>query len=460
MYTNPIDLHQDLKTLLENLPLKDALMGLYYETDLNLRWANSNLTSNGSGAHFNLLLTLITKESKVAHTSINASLLTPSSLTKLVDSLYEEALLAPVTEHTSFPQLTPPSTYPTSFISLSADSLSSLTHHLGREFSLTTKDTAHHFGYAELHLAQSWIFSLSGNTLYQEEKTGRLELQLRDYPRSAWVGINTTDFTSLNYPALFEKLHSKLALQNNFIPTPPGKYTVILTPGATADLFNDFAYALGENDAFDGTSPFSAPNGKTRLGEKLSSLPINIYSDPSNPYSSESPYLINFTPSREELLADNFKTIRPTYWLKDGTLNALANNSLSASTHQTQFTPDQESLIMELPGSDKTLSQLISETSDGLLIDCLWYIRSVDEQAILTTGLTRDGVYLIKDGVIVGSTNNFRFNESPLQILQKIRSVGKTELAQPRECAETLSKFAMPPLVVENFNLSSISESI
>ena len=62
--------------------------------------------------------------------------------------------------------------------------------------------------------------------------------------------------------------------------------------------------------------------------------------------------------------------------------------------------------------------------SAALLLTCLWYIREVDPQTLLLTGLTRDGVYLVEDGEVVGAVNNFRFNESPVDLLGRVTEVG------------------------------------
>src|SRR3712207_7633947 len=54
----------------------------------------------------------------------------------------------------------------------------------------------------------------------------------------------------------------------------------------------------------------------------------------------------------------------------------------------------------------------------GLLLTCLWYIREVDPQTLLLTGLTRDGVYVVEGGEVVGATTNFRRSEEHTSELQ------------------------------------------
>jgi predicted Zn-dependent protease len=102
---------------------------------------------------------------------------------------------------------------------------------------------------------------------------------------------------------------------------------------------------------------------------------------------------------------------------------------------------------------------MIASTKRGLLLTCLWYIRLVDPQTLLMTGLTRDGVYLVEEGEVVGVVNNFRFNESPVGMLSRVLEAGATERTLPREWGDYFNRAAMPPLRVEAFNMSSVSQA-
>jgi predicted Zn-dependent protease len=107
-----------------------------------------------------------------------------------------------------------------------------------------------------------------------------------------------------------------------------------------------------------------------------------------------------------------------------------------------------------------SLESMIASTKRGLLLTCLWYIRTVDPQTLLLTGLTRDGVYLIEDGEVTGAVNNFRFNESPVGMLSRLAEAGATERSTlPREWSDYFTRCAMPPLRIEGFNMSSVSQA-
>jgi predicted Zn-dependent protease len=102
---------------------------------------------------------------------------------------------------------------------------------------------------------------------------------------------------------------------------------------------------------------------------------------------------------------------------------------------------------------------MTSRTGRGLLLTCLWYIREVDPQTLLLTGLTRDGIYLIENGEVTGAVNNFRFNESPVGMLARVTEAGGTVPALSREWGDHFARTAMPPARVEGFNMSSVSQA-
>jgi predicted Zn-dependent protease len=117
-----------------------------------------------------------------------------------------------------------------------------------------------------------------------------------------------------------------------------------------------------------------------------------------------------------------------------------------------------DNLIMSAE-SGASLESMIASTKRGLLLTCLWYIREVDPQTLLLTGLTRDGVYLVEEGEVVGAVNNFRFNESPVGMLSRLAEAGATEATLPREWGDYFTRAAMPPLRIEAFNMSSVSQA-
>ena len=112
---------------------------------------------------------------------------------------------------------------------------------------------------------------------------------------------------------------------------------------------------------------------------------------------------------------------------------------------------------MNVEGGQGSLEDLVKKVEHGLLLTTLWYIRMVDPNSLLLTGLTRDGVYYVKNGEVQGATNNFRWNDSPVSLLSRISHAGTSVWTQPREWAGDVTNMAVPPLVFKDFNMSTVS---
>ena len=155
---------------------------------------------------------------------------------------------------------------------------------------------------------------------------------------------------------------------------------------------------------------------------------------------------------------DNGWPLQPTRWISDGVLTALLQTRVHRRAHRAAGTPPIDNLIMEGPGGPQP-SPTWCPADRGLLLTCLWYIREVDPRTLLLTGLTRDGVYLVEHGEVVGAANNFRFNESPVELLARLAEVGATERTLPREWSDDFTRTAMPALRIPDFNMSSVSQA-
>jgi predicted Zn-dependent protease len=114
---------------------------------------------------------------------------------------------------------------------------------------------------------------------------------------------------------------------------------------------------------------------------------------------------------------------------------------------------------MVMSGDGTDLADMIAQTECGLLLTTLWYMREVDPTTLLLTGLTRDGVYLVQDGEVTAAVNNFRFNESPLDLMRRASQAGVSEPTLPRELGDWATRTAMPPLRIPDFHMSSVSQA-
>ncbi len=324
------------------------------------------------------------------------------------------------------------------------------------------------YGFAEHRLETTWLASSTGLRRRWVQPTGTVELNGKiadDLTRSAWAGAYTTDFTDVDLAELTAEVRRRLSWSGRQLELPAGRYETILPPSAIADLMLHLVWSMDGRPAHEGRCAFAAPGGQlngqpsgTRIGERLTDLPLTLFSDPAAPGLQTAPFLATSASGDSLSVFDNGAPTRRVDWLRDGTVNALTYPRAAAAELGGQFTPPPENLILT-GGSAASIDDLVGRTERGLLLTCLWYIREVDPVSLLLTGLTRDGVYLIEGGEVVGQVNNFRFNESPIDLIRRASDVGTTERALGRELKDWFSRTAMPPLRIPDFNMSSVSQA-
>jgi predicted Zn-dependent protease len=193
------------------------------------------------------------------------------------------------------------------------------------------------------------------------------------------------------------------------------------------------------------------------VGERLAALPLTLRSDPQAPGLEASPFQVVGASSGSASVFDNGMASPAVNWIEDGTLANLIRPRAWALKTTAPATAAVDNLILEEPTATASLEEMVASTERGLLLTCLWYIREVDPQTLLLTGLTRDGVFLVENGEVTGAVNNFRFNESPVDLLGRAVQAGRTERTLPREWNDWFTRCAMPPLRVPDFNMSSVS---
>src|SRR5580693_4853139 len=326
------------------------------------------------------------------------------------------------------------------------------------------------YGFAEHDMVSTFLGTSGGLRLRHDQPAGRVELNAKsaDLARSAWTGAATVDFTDVDIAGLDAGLTERLDWAKRSVSLPAGRYETLLPPTAVSDLMVYLYWSAGAKDAADGRTVFSKAGGGTRVGERLSTLPVTLSSDPLAAGLSCAPFVIAHASGPDSSVFDNGLALASTAWIDDGSLAALHSSRHSAALAGLPVTPAIDNLTFAVHTSGAvptsgagapTLEEMIASTGRGLLLTCLWYIREVDPQTLLLTGLTRDGVYLVENGEVTGAVNNFRFNESPVAMLGRVVQAGATSRTLPREWGDYFNRAAMPPLRVEGFNMSSVSQA-
>jgi predicted Zn-dependent protease len=316
-------------------------------------------------------------------------------------------------------------------------------------------------GFAEHRQTTEYLGTSTGVRLAHAQPQGALHLVARsaDGVSSTWAAAGTTDFTDVSVEELEARLRERLAWSNRRLERPAGRYEVLLPPEAVGDLMVGLAYELSGRNAEDGRTVFSRPGGGTRVGEQLSPIPFELRSDPGRPGLECSPFLATTASSADTSVFDNGLPLAPTEWIAGGRLQRLRYHRAGAVRSGTEPAGFIGNLALDVPGSSGTLEEMVARTERGLLLTCLWYIREVDPATMLLTGLTRDGVYVVEDGAVVGAANNFRFNESPVDLLGRVSEVGSSVRALGREFGEYFNRTSMPAVRVPDFNMSSVSQA-
>jgi predicted Zn-dependent protease len=334
------------------------------------------------------------------------------------------------------------------------------TKDLAIAFAQAETDDQKLFGYAEHNGSTLWLATSRGIRRRYDQFKGQVELTAKtaDFTSSTWIGQATKDFKDIDLPKMVASLRDRLEWSKTKLDLPAGKYDTLLTPSAVADLLI-YAYWTGSaRDAVEGRTVFSKAGGETKIGDRLAPESVTIYSDPFEKGLEVPNFEIVAGSSSYASVFDNGVPLAKTNWLENGVLKHLITPRYWAAKTNQMATPYIDNLVVQAKGTE-SLEELVKGVKRGLLVTCLWYIREVDPQRLLLTGLTRDGVFLIEDGKIKGAVNNFRFNMSPIEMLGRISAAGETVPTLAREWGDYFTFAKMPPLVIHDFDMSSVSQA-
>jgi predicted Zn-dependent protease len=260
---------------------------------------------------------------------------------------------------------------------------------------------------------------------------------------SGWGGQDLTDIRTLDAEAAARLAAEKAVASRDLRAIEPGKYTVILEPAASVDLLQLILLNSGAREADEGRSFLTKAGGGTKLGQKLVDERVTIYSDPANPELPCRPWDDEGLPRTR------------TPWIEKGVVRNLRYTRYWADQQKKPAVGAPGNWIME--GGEGSLEDLIRGTDRGVLVTRTWYIREVDPQTLLYTGLTRDGTFFVENGRIAYAIKNFRFNESPVIMLNNLDALAKPVRVQG---AETVGRAMVPPMRVRDFTFSSLSDAV
>jgi len=289
------------------------------------------------------------------------------------------------------------------------------------------------------------IANSNGNFGYQKSTSFDYTCTVRteDGRGSGWVGRNLKDASDFKADQDIEIAKRKATESAEAKALEPGKYTVILEPAAAAGLISFMMNFFDARSADEGRSFLSKKGGGNKLGEQVYDPKVNLYADPWHPEAPVLPWDGEGMARERMAIIENGKVANldySRYWAQKQGKTASANAG---------------NLLMS--GGTKSIAELVRGTEKGILVTRTWYIRMVDLQTVLLTGLTRDGTFYIENGQIKHPVKNFRFNESPVIMLNNIDELGK-----PVRVAGDESSFVMmiPPMKLRDFTFTSLSDAV
>jgi len=403
----------------------------------NIRYARNEVSTSGGEENVSMSVeSRFGKRSGVA--TINE--FDDKSLEKVIRRSEETARLAP--ESPEYIELLGPQTYSTTkelFSSTASIDPAYRADAAAKSIAaaaakgLTAAGFLEHYTNFVAKLNNKGLFAYHPATVVDFSVTMRTE----DGTGSGYITQDFSDASKLDTGKASQIAADKAVNSRNAKALEPGRYTVILEPTAAADLLEIMFRSMDQRNAEEGRSFLSKAGGKTKLGEKLVDERVTVYSDPTNPEVPAAPFSGEGLPQGK------------VTWIENGVVKNMPNNRYWAKLKGVQPVSRPGNYIME--GGNESLEDLIKGTKRGILVTRFWYIRSVDQQTLLNTGLTRDGTFYIENGKIMYPVKNFRFNESPVIMLNNLDALGKPQ---------RISGNLIPPMRIRDFTFTSLSDAV
>ena len=305
-------------------------------------------------------------------------------------------------------------------------------------------------GFLEANAGASAVGNSRGLFAYHASTDASLSTTVRtpDGTGSGYASAGARDWAALDPAEIGRRAARKAVASRKPQAIEPGQYTVVLEPRAVADLLPSLAGSFNARNADEGRSAFSKKGGGTRIGEKIADPRVTIYSDPADPELLSAPFDGEGQP------------VQRTVWIENGMLKNLAYSRYWAQRQNATSTGagfgggfgGGGGGGLKMVGGTKSVDELVAGTQRGILVTRFWYIRFLDQRTVMVTGLTRDGTFLIENGKVTRPLKNFRFNESPLFMLNKIDEIGRAE--------RTDAGMVVPALRVKDFTFTSLSDAV
>ncbi|MCR4339463.1 MAG: metallopeptidase TldD-related protein [Gemmatimonadaceae bacterium] len=319
-------------------------------------------------------------------------------------------------------------------------------------------------GYLAVGAFTEAFFDPDGQQGYCARTTAQCSISVRDPSGrgSGWAGGSAHDWAALDPVALARRAQEKCRASREPVAVEPGRYTVVLEPQAVGDLMDLVTNYLGRPPAERGDGPFADRQrpGFSKLGLKVADERVSFGHDPEDPELGVCPF---------NAAGEPYRAVR---WVERGVLTALTYDRAYAVEEFNENIPLPNSRALRMQGGETTIEEMIRTTRRGLLVTRFSGLRVTDHNALLASGVTRDGLWLIENGKISKAVKNFGFSESPLFVLNSLEQLGppvpvfRLDQAEEqfgqhdRPAFRAHVPMIVPPLKARDFNFNRLVDAV
>jgi predicted Zn-dependent protease len=414
----------------------------------HLRYAANTVTTSGSTVNTSVSITAV--NGKRAG-SVSTNDLSEDGLRRAVKRAEEISQIAPENEELMPPLTTKPQYLRSAAFDLGSTDLDYAASERARMAELAIKEANQRSlqtaGFIESGISHNAYRNSKGLFVSDQHTRTIFSTTMRsaEGTSSGWNKSASHAIAQLDPTGVVRRATEKCLAWASPTEMDPGSYKTILEPSAVADIVQQFHWAMDARDADEGRSAFSRPNGGTGLGEQVVSEKVHLYSDPNHPVAPGGIY------------GGDGQAQQTVDWVKDGKITNFSRSRFWAQKTGKQPLLGGSNLIMD--GGGQLPDDFLYTIKEGMLVTSFWYIRDVDDQTLLKTGLTRDGLFWVEDGKIKNGVTNFRWNESPITVLKNVIDFSRNVVAAPRDGWDGMPML-VPMLYLSGFNFSSKSDAI
>ena len=440
----------------ENLGASQSEVSVIYTRSALTRLANSIIDQNVYENHLKVLITVYLGKSKG---SMNIEVPDDVSIIKSVKQAVKLARLTP--EDSNFVSLPSPQPYSDRLSNsdlVSKNTLAVTPEQRAEAVNIVVKN-AHDYdkriksvsGAISNNTEEKMIINSLGIEAYQMRTTGNINLTILaengEEETAGWSADSRIDFNKL----MLDKVSLTAAKKaiNGFGAQliDPGKYEVVLEPAAIGGL-TMFASIFG-------LSAFMYQEYRSylidKIGEKVFSDKLNLWSDPLNPQCVHSTIFdTEGVPTRKLDLIDKGVVKSLVYDTYTGTKDGVNSTGHQAKWWGERYLPLPSHLFMN--EGDSNIDEMIAETKKGILVTHFHYQNPINPSKGVFTGLTRDGTWLIEKGEVTVPVKTLRYTDEVTRFFNEIDLIGK--YADLKDTCSSFLPGLFPPVKLPSFRFS------